>query len=93
MCSIFWCNHSAVDRCQENLTQVAAMATYVPRAFITDELGNHAAAMTKVVPDVEHVRDKRSNNRGEFTPANTKTKTPHVGRHADRIRSAVSRNL
>src|ERR1700674_3042938 len=38
---------------------------YIPRAIITDKLGSYAAAKAEVLPDVEHIRDKRSNNRAE----------------------------
>ena len=35
------------------------------RAIITDKLGSYAAAKAEVLPDVEHIQDKRSNNRAE----------------------------
>jgi putative transposase len=38
---------------------------YSPRRIITDQLGSYAAAKAEVLPDVEHTRDKRSNNRAE----------------------------
>src|SRR6202790_1166454 len=38
---------------------------YVPRAIITDKLGSYAAAKAEVLPAVEHLQDKRSNNRAE----------------------------
>jgi putative transposase len=38
---------------------------YIPRAIITDKLGSYAAAKAEVLPDVEHIQDKRSNNRAE----------------------------
>jgi len=38
---------------------------YIPRAIITDQLGSYAAAKAEVLPDVEHIQDKRSNNRAE----------------------------
>jgi putative transposase len=37
----------------------------VPRAIITDKLGSYAAAKAEVLPDVEHIQDKRANNRAE----------------------------
>ena len=36
---------------------------YIPRAIITDKLGSYAAAKAEVLPDVEHIQDKRANNR------------------------------
>ena len=38
---------------------------YIPRAIITDKLRSYAAAKAEVLPDVEHIQDKRSNNRAE----------------------------
>ena len=38
---------------------------YIPRAIITDKLGSYAAAKAEVLPDVEHIQDKRANNRAE----------------------------
>ncbi|MBA2660634.1 MAG: IS6 family transposase [Nitrosospira sp.] len=38
---------------------------YIPRAIITDKLGSYAAAKAEILPDVEHIQDKRSNNRAE----------------------------
>jgi putative transposase len=38
---------------------------YVPRAIITDRLGSYIAAKTKVLPSVEHRRDRWLNNRAE----------------------------
>lgn len=38
---------------------------YAPRAIITDKLGSYAAAKAELLPDVEHIQDKRSNNRAE----------------------------
>jgi len=38
---------------------------YIPRSIITDKLGSYAAAKAEVLPDVEHIQDKRSNNRAE----------------------------
>jgi putative transposase len=38
---------------------------YIPRAIITDKLGRYAAAKADVLPDVEHIQDKRANNRAE----------------------------
>src|SRR5580704_4289347 len=36
---------------------------YIPRAIITDKLGSYAAAKAEILPDVEHIHDKRANNR------------------------------
>jgi putative transposase len=36
---------------------------YIPRALITDKLGSYAAAKADVLPGVEHIQDKGSNNR------------------------------
>jgi putative transposase len=38
---------------------------YIPRTIITDKLGSYAAAKVEVLPDVEHIQDKRANNRAE----------------------------
>ncbi len=38
---------------------------YVPRKIVTDKLGSYSAARREVMPTVEHVRDKGSNNRAE----------------------------
>ena len=38
---------------------------YVPRAIITDKLASYAAAKAEVLPQVEHIQEKRSNNRAE----------------------------
>ena len=38
---------------------------YVPRKIVTDKLGSYSAAHKEVMPTVEHVRDKGSNNRAE----------------------------
>lgn len=38
---------------------------YVPRVIITDKLGSYSAAMSEVVPSVEHRRHKGLNNRAE----------------------------
>jgi putative transposase len=38
---------------------------YIPRAIITDKPGSYAAAKADVLPGVEHIQDKRANNRAE----------------------------
>jgi putative transposase len=38
---------------------------YVPRTVITDKLGSYASAMEEVMPHIEHIKDKHSNNRAE----------------------------
>jgi putative transposase len=38
---------------------------YIPRGIITDKLGSCAAAKAEVFPGVEHIQDKRLNNRAE----------------------------
>ena len=38
---------------------------YIPRAIITDKLGSYAAVKAGVLPGVEHIQDKRANNRAE----------------------------
>ena len=38
---------------------------YVPGKIVTDKLGSYSTAHTEVMPSVEHVRDKGSNNRAE----------------------------
>ena len=38
---------------------------YAPRQIVTDKLGSYSAAHREVMPTIEHVRDKGSNNRAE----------------------------
>jgi putative transposase len=51
---------------------------YVPRTIITDELGSYAVARAEVLPDVEHIRDKRSNNRTENSHQPTREREPRM---------------
>jgi putative transposase len=52
---------------------------YIARAIVTDKLGSYAAAKAEVLPDVEHLRDKRSNNRAENSHQPTRTRASHAG--------------
>lgn len=45
---------------------------YVPRAIITDKLGSYAAAKKKLLPCVEHRRDRWLNNRAENSHERTR---------------------
>ena len=38
---------------------------YVPRVIVRDKLRSYGAALTKVMPSVEHVQQKYQNNRAE----------------------------
>src|SRR6202022_1709663 len=55
----------AVDQDGEVLDILVQRLRYIPRAIITDKLGSYAAAKADVLPDVEHIQDKRATNRAE----------------------------
>jgi putative transposase len=40
---------------------------YVPRAVISDQLGSYAAGKAEVLPSIQHIQDKRPNNRAEVS--------------------------
>ena len=40
---------------------------YVPRVIVSDRLGSYASAKAEVLPSVEHIQDKRANNRAEVS--------------------------
>jgi len=51
---------------------------YIPRAIITDKLGSDVAAKTEVMPDVQHIHDKRANNRAENSHQPTPEREPCI---------------
>jgi putative transposase len=58
----------------------------LPRRVITDRLGRYGVAMRKLMPGVEHIKDKGSNNRAE----NSHQPTRQRERTRNRFRSAGS---
>ena len=63
---------------------------YVPRAIITDKLGSYAAAKAEVLPGVQHIQDKRANNRAESSHQPTRDRERRMRRfksagHAQRF--------
>jgi putative transposase len=38
---------------------------YIPRVVVTDKLGSYSSALADIMPSVERINDKRSNNRAE----------------------------
>ncbi len=66
---------------------------YVPRVLITDKLGSYEAAKKEVMPNVEHRRHKRLNNRAENShqPARQRERTMRCFKspgHAQRFLAA-----
>ncbi len=66
---------------------------YVPRVLITDKFGSYAAAKQEVLPNVEHRRHKRLNNRAENSHQPTRQRERTMRRftsagHAQRFLSA-----
>src|ERR1700674_9156 len=51
---------------------------YSPRRIITDKLGSYAAAKAQVLPDIEHIRNKRSNHRAENSHQPTRERERRV---------------
>ncbi len=67
--------------------------TYVPRVLITDKLGSYEAAKQEVMPNVEHRRHGRLNNRAENSHQPTRQRERTMRRfksagHAQRFLSA-----
>ncbi len=58
----------------------------LPRRVITDRLGSYSVAMKKLMPSVEHIKDKGANNRAE----NSHQPTRQREQRRDRFRSAGS---
>lgn len=58
----------------------------LPRRVITDRLGSYGVAMKKLMPGVEHIKDKGANNRAE----NSHQPTRQRERRRNRFRSAGS---
>ena len=63
---------------------------YVPRAIISDQLGSYAAAKAEVLPSVQHIQDKRANNRAEVSHQPTRERERRMRRfksagHAQRF--------
>ncbi len=66
---------------------------YVPRVIITDKLGSYSAAISEVMPGVEHQRHKGLNNRAENSHQPTRLRERVMRRfksagHAQRFLSA-----
>lgn len=58
----------------------------LPRRVITDRLGSYGVAMKRLMPGVEHIKDKGANNRAE----NSHQRTRQRERRRNRFRSAGS---
>jgi putative transposase len=58
----------------------------LPRRVVTDRLGSYGVAMRRLMPGVEHIKDKGANNRAE----NSHQATRHRERRRYRFRSAAS---
>jgi putative transposase len=58
----------------------------LPRRVITDRLGSYGVAMKRLMPGVEHIKDKGANNRAE----NSHQPTRQRERRRNRFRSAGS---
>ncbi len=58
----------------------------LPRRIVTDRLGSYGVAMKRLMPGVEHIKDKGANNRAE----NSHQPTRQRERRRNRFRSAGS---
>jgi putative transposase len=66
--------------------KILSLEGALPRRVITDRLGSYGVAMKKLMPSVEHIKDKGANNRAE----NSQQPTRQRERRRNRFRSAGS---
>ena len=83
---IFVQSHRDARAAERFFRKILRVEGALPRRVITDRLGSYGFAMKRLMPGVEHIRDKRANNRAE----NSHQPTRQRERRRNRFRSSGS---
>jgi putative transposase len=79
-------SHRDARAAERFLRKILRAEGTLPRRVVTDRLGSYGVAMKKLMPGVEHIKDKGANNRAE----NSHQPTRQRERRRNRFRSAGS---